>query len=53
MYEVVGDLAAPSYFWVDSNGNVYVRQSLKSDITMQYVVSSHIDYTLYLFSKCC
>ena len=40
-YQVVGDLAAPSYFWVDSIGQVFVKNSLKSDITTQYTVSAH------------
>ena len=39
MYKVVGDLAAPSYFYVDNNGNVFVKQSLKTDIANQYIVS--------------
>ncbi len=36
MYSVVGDLAAPSYFGVSSNGNVYVKSSLKDDIATFY-----------------
>ncbi len=39
MFEVVGDLAAPSYFRVDQQGNVLVRNSLKDDIATEYVVS--------------
>ncbi len=38
-YEVVGDLAAPSYFRVDQQGNVFVRNSLKDDISNDYTVS--------------
>ena len=38
IYEVVGDLAAPSYFRVDQQGNVFVRNSLKDDIATDYVV---------------
>ena len=39
VYEVVGDLSAPSYFRVDNNGNVFVKQSLREDIQLEYVVS--------------
>ena len=37
-FDVVGDLAAPSYFRVDQQGNVFVRNSLKDDIATEYVV---------------
>jgi len=39
-YEVIGDLAAPSYFSVDSSGNIFVRSSLKTDFATNYTVSS-------------
>ena len=38
MYEVVGELSAPSYFWVNTDGSVYVRTSLKNDIATEYKV---------------
>jgi protocadherin Fat 4 len=36
IYEVIGDLAAPSYFGVSFNGNIYVKSSLKDDIATFY-----------------
>ena len=39
VYQVVGDLTAPNYFWVDNAGNVFVRIPLTSDTTSQYTVS--------------
>ncbi len=48
-YEVVGDLAAPSYFRVDQQGNVFVRNSLKDDISDEYTVS----FMHQLFSHFC
>ena len=38
MYGVTGDLAAPSYFWVDPNGNVKIRTSLRDDIATFYTL---------------
>ena len=39
VYEVVGELAAPSFFWVNDKGQVFVRTSLKNDIATFYTVS--------------
>ena len=42
MYEIVGDLSEPSYFRVDNDGNIFVKQALKPDIEVEYVVSFHV-----------
>jgi hypothetical protein len=46
VYEVVGELSAPSYFDVDNNGNVFVKQSLRQDIQTEYVVSMSSFYSI-------
>ena len=38
-FEVVGDLAAPSFFSVDDSGNVLLVRSLRMDIADSYTVS--------------
>ena len=38
MYEVVGDLSAPSYFDVDDEGEVFLKTSMRYDIQTEYVV---------------
>lgn len=39
VYEVVGDFSAPSYFDVDFDGRVRVRESLLGDRALRYRVS--------------
>ena len=44
-YELIGDMPAPSLFAVSpSSGDVTVRQNLKSDDEMQYVVRFTVAY---------
>ena len=45
--EVVGDLAAPSYFAVDASGNVVVSSSLKHDIATEYRLRVDVSQTYY------
>lgn len=43
VYEVIGDLSAPTYFQVDKDtGLISVKTSLSPDNTPQYVVSFNI-----------
>ena len=42
MYEVVGDLAAPSFFTVDASGNVLLQRSLRADVQLQYTVRAAV-----------
>ena len=39
LFEVVGDLAAPSFFSVDEAGNVLLLRSLRFDVADSYTVS--------------